>query len=278
MKKTKYSFKDNKSKKNKTEFKKTARSKYFKYISLIILIVVIAAGARFVYWGSNPAKASTSALKSAENQSVIIDRNDDYVSVMPKDIKPTKAFILYPGGNVEPEAYIPSFASLSQQAQIMVIIPRVPFALAFLDIDSAYSVRSLVIHDNPQINSWFLGGHSLGGVAACRAITHEDQYSFSGFVLLASYCSNDISDNPTNVISIVGSDDGLISQEDIKTHKNNLNTKARFEVIEGMNHAEFGAYGPQKGDNNAKISNQQATAAFTKLLASFIDDNTITGE
>ena len=269
---------NNKSKKNSTKSKKIARKTFFKSIILFLLVVTIIGGAWFVYWGSNPSQVLSSALKSAKDQPVTINRSDDYVSIVPKDIKPTKALILYPDGNVEPEAYIPSFVSLSEQAQVMVIIPRMPLALAFLDIDSAYSVRTQVIRDYPQINSWFLGGHSLGGVAACKAITHEDQYSFAGFILLASYCSNDISDNPTNVISIVGSNDGLISQEDIKSHKNNLNSKARFEVVTGMNHAQFGVYGPQKGDNQSKIIDRQAIASFTKLLSSFIDDNTIANE
>jgi pimeloyl-ACP methyl ester carboxylesterase len=72
-------------------------------------------------------------------------------------------------------------------------------------------------------------------------------------------------------VSIFGTNDGLSSPEEIETARELLPPDTNYVAIEGGNHAQFGWYGPQRGDLPAEISHQeqqtQAVAATVQLLA-----------
>lgn len=46
-----------------------------------------------------------------------------------------------------------------------------------------------------------------------------------------------------------------------------------YEQISGGNHAGFGSYGKQKGDNTASISNQKQQNTVSKLLINWLNSN-----
>ena len=79
-------------------------------------------------------------------------------------------FIFYPGGKVEYTAYAP----------LMCVLLKMPLNLAVLDVNAADSVFDMF----PEISSWYIGGHSLGGsMAASYALENTDK--LEGLVLLA---------------------------------------------------------------------------------------------
>ena len=58
---------------------------------------------------------------------------------------------------------------------------------------------------------WYIGGHSLGGaMAASYAADHADE--LDGLLLLAAYSTKDLSDSDLAVVSLVGSEDGVINR------------------------------------------------------------------
>jgi pimeloyl-ACP methyl ester carboxylesterase len=123
---------------------------------------------------------------------------------------------------------------------------------------------------HPKISTWAMGGHSLGGVVAADfAASHAD--AVQGVVFWASY-PRDARLIGTNVqvLSISGSLDGLATPPKIDASRANLPADARFEVIAGGNHAQFGAYGNQRGDNPAKISADDQAAQTAALTAAFL--------
>jgi hypothetical protein len=75
---------------------------------------------------------------------------------------------------------------------------------------------------------------------------------------------------PGQVVSISGTNDGLATPAKIEDSKTNLPASTVYVPIQGGNHAQFGYYGEQEGDNPATISRaeQQAqlVAAMVKLL------------
>ena len=114
-----------------------------------------------------------------------------------------------------------------------------------------------VIEAYPDIQYWVIGGHSLGGsMAALYADKHHDQ--INGLSLWASYpaSSNDLSDSNINVSSIYGTQDGLATKDKIDASRELLPPDTTWVPIEGGNHAQFGWYGDQSGDNPATISRQ----------------------
>jgi hypothetical protein len=61
-------------------------------------------------------------------------------------------------------------------------------------------------------------------------------------------------DLPEAVLSVSASNDGLSTPAKIADSHTLLPASARYVVIEGGDHAQFGSYGAQPGDNPATIS------------------------
>jgi pimeloyl-ACP methyl ester carboxylesterase len=72
--------------------------------------------------------------------------------------------------------------------------------------------------------------------------------------------SVDLSDNELAVLSIYGTRDGLTSAADIDASRRRLPEDTRWIAIDGGNHAQFGSYGEQSGDNPAEISREEQQA------------------
>jgi hypothetical protein len=55
------------------------------------------------------------------------------------------------------------------------------------------------------------------------------------------------------VLSIYGSEDGVMNREKYEKYKENLPSILTEIIIDGGNHANFGLYGRQDGDGSAEI-------------------------
>ena len=123
----------------------------------------------------------------------------------------------------------------------------------------------------PDIQNWFVGGHSLGGVAASSYAANHSE--IRGVVFWASYPADDsLKVNNIPAVSIFGTRDGLATSDKLDASRALLLPDTKFVPIEGANHAQFGSYGPQAGDNEATISPEeqwnQAVAATVEFFES----------
>src|SRR5690606_13644842 len=92
-----------------------------------------------------------------------------------------------------------------------------------------------------------------------------------GIVFMASNPLNDALLNTDLVVmSIYGSNDGLISVDRINESQEYLPTDARFVEIVGGNHAQFGYYGEQGGDNPATITREEQIAQIVDATLSLL--------
>ena len=141
-----------------------------------------------------------------------------------------------------------------------------PFNLAVFDINAAKGITEKL----PDIEKWYIGGHSLGGsMAASHAAKNADLYE--GLVLLASYSTSDISSSGLDVISLYGSEDRVLNLDKYVEYKANLPADFDEYVIEGGCHAGFGSYGAQKGDGIPSISGEEQLQLTAQLLTDFFD-------
>jgi len=169
--------------------------------------------------------------------------------------------VFYPGGLVSPESYLDPVGKMVDSARqqgvnLRVYLVRPPLNLSVLD----YAAAEKVISEDSQVENWVVGGHSLGGAMACRYASgsSEGASKVKGLFLLAAYCDTDISVSSKKVLSIYGSNDQVLNLGLLEQYSKNLPSSSRKKVITGMNHAQFGAYGMQKGDGPAQISLQTA--------------------
>ena len=232
------------------------------YVILLgILVVAILLVGAFLLYVSDYYKAEVNLQERALFSDIrMLDANDALIAD-PGNAK--TALILYPGGKVDHRAY-EMLALRIAQAGILCIVPKMPFNLAVFGINRAE--RYITAH--PEIEHWYVGGHSLGGsMAAGFAAKHVPMVD--GLVLLASYAVDDISSLPLKVLSITAGNDTVLSRESYEKYKKNLPEGVTELVIEGGNHAGFASYGAQKGDGTATLTAAEQQAAAAEAVAAF---------
>lgn len=189
---------------------------------------------------------------------------EGWVVFEPND-EPIAGFVFYPGGLVDPAAYAPLIERLSQGGLLTVIIPM-PLDLAFFDIHRADDVMAAY----PEVERWVIGGHSLGGAMACEYVVRNPG-TVDGLVLLGSYPaeSTDLSTLDLLAMSIYGSEDG-VSGNVFEDSLFRLPADTELIEIPGGNHAQFGNYGPQKGDGIASISRNEQQRLTAEAILAFL--------
>ena len=70
-------------------------------------------------------------------------------------------------------------------------------------------------------------------------------------VLFAAYPEEDLSQEAFPTLALYGTEDGLLPPKEARRKAERLPRNARVVFVEGLNHAGFGAYGPQRGDRPA---------------------------
>jgi len=232
------------------------------WILPILLLVIVGA---FILW------AETAPAANADAQNALMSGTDVTVSVengwyvfTPIGVKPDTGFIFYPGGRVDEKAYALALREIAVQGYLVVLVPM-PLNLAVFDPAAAADVISAF----PTIQHWAVGGHSLGGAMAANYAAANPGV-LDGLVLWASYPaeSDDLSQSGLKVTSIYGSLDGLATGEKIDASRALLPADTIWLEILGGNHAQFGWYGDQEGDNPATISREvQQTQTIEAMLA-----------
>lgn len=222
-------------------------------VLVILLLVVLVAVGGFVVWASSapaPMQAAVDAINDG-NDGIYADTSR-WIAFSPEGAPPTTGFIFYPGGRVTAESYAPALRDIALQGYLVVAVPM-PLNLAFFSPNSADEV----IAAYPDIEHWVIGGHSLGGAMAGR-YAHDHPDVIDGIVLWGSFVedSYSLADRDIAAASISGTLDGLATPEDIEASRAALPPDAEFVAIQGGNHAQFGWYGDQQGDNAATISRE----------------------
>ncbi len=235
-------------------------------LAIFGLLIVLVAG--FVIWGSTPAQPMPEALAALRSNSRATVTTGEWLTFQPLSVQPATGFIIYPGGHVDYRAYAPAAQAIAEQGYLVIIV-HVPLNLAVFNPGAA----AAVIAAHPEIKQWAVGGHSLGGSMAANFVyTHPT--AVEGLVLWASYpaASNDLSQSGVHVLSISGTLDGLSTPEKIAGSHALLPDSTVWVPIAGADHAQFGWYGPQAGDNAASITRevqqQQIVQATIKFLES----------
>ena len=174
------------------------------------------------------------------------------------------ALIFYPGAKVEYTAYLPLLSELADQG-IDCFLIKMPCNLAIFGQNKAKKIM-----DSYEYDHWYLSGHSLGGaMAASYASGHLE--SLNGLVLLAAYPTKSLKSDSFSVLSLYGSEDGVLNMEKVEEGKAYMPVDYAEVCIEGGNHAQFGNYGEQKGDHAADISREEQQAQTVEAILKMME-------
>jgi hypothetical protein len=218
--------------------------KIIKYLVIGFITIIIIGVLGMLVWsktGTYPARmVALSALESTDWVTITQDKWIVFEPVNETEI----GLIFYPGGLVEPSAYALILHQIAEEGLLVIITPM-PLNLAIFNTGAA----NAVIDAYPYISTWIIAGHSLGGASAA-IFTENNPKRIDAIALWDSYPpdSADLSDNTISVISIFSATNNFPNTENFNDKKHLLPAETLFIGIEGANHAQFGDYGPQKGD------------------------------
>ena len=229
------------------------------YGFFILAIVVMV----FVIWASSamgPAPEALAALRSDEHVTVSLH---EYIVFQPAKKRLTTAFVFYPGARADYRSYAAPLHKIAADGYLVVLLPaRLNFAV--FDVNAA----DRAIAAFPEIRHWVVGGHSLGGMAAATYASRKED--LDGVVFWASYPVNDALKNiDMKILSIYGTLD-ISGMDRFDAARTDLPQDTEFVIIDGGNHAQFGDYGFQPGDNEGTITRldqqKQVVEATVKFL------------
>ena len=228
---------------------------------ILALLAGVCAGYLATYYPADEAAIAAFSADDVVEEHVL--ENGDLTFGTGQE---ANGLIFYPGGKVDHEAYAPLMRELAAGGTFCVIC-EMPYRLAVFDEDAADGIRQ----SYPAVEHWYLGGHSLGGVMAASYLS-EHPGGFDGLILLASYASKDLSDcHDLAVLSIYGSEDGVMSRSAYERIRANLPAGSRELVIDGGCHAGFGMYGPQQGDGTPGISGEEQISRTAAAILALMD-------
>ncbi|MBP3347962.1 MAG: alpha/beta hydrolase [Clostridia bacterium] len=215
----------------------------------IVLALALIVGACAIYLGDY-YRADHAAIGAFLPQGTTWKEEPDGTVVFRPE-GATKGMVFYPGGKVEHTAYVPLMQACAERG-ILCVLVEMPFNLAVLDINAADGIQ----REYPEIDDWYIGGHSLGGsMAASYLADHREDYK--GLILLGSYSTEDLSDTDLAVLSVYGSEDTVMNRKKYDENRSNLPSDYTEYVIDGGCHAYFGMYGAQNGDCTPTVTNEE---------------------
>ena len=238
--------------------------KRIRIILSVCLAVLLVLGVGGYAYLSDYYHADEVALEAMAYQtgSVQAEQDGNVIWFVPED--PTAGLIFYPGGKVEYTAYAPLLRACAENG-ILCALVRMPGNLAVLDANAADGLRQ----EYPEVTTWYMAGHSLGGAMASNyAAAHSED--FDGLILLAAYSTKELSQTTLRVLSVYGSEDGVMNQESYEKNRANLPEDATEVVLDGGCHAQFGSYGAQDGDGVPTISGEEQIRQTTEAIVAFI--------
>ena len=220
-------------------------------IAIVSLLLLLAGG--FFWYASDvyPAQDVALAVLAQAGNGIAVQ---DGLTILAPQAPSDTGLIFYPGAKVEAAAYLPLLDQL-RQLGLTCFLVDMSFHMAIFDPDAARAVMAQF----PDVQHWYLAGHSMGGAMASRFVA-EHPGQVEGLILLEAYLYGDY---PTaNTLTIYGSLNQSVEDK--------LDYTENVVEIQGGNHAQFGNYGPQKGDPPATISAEEQQAQTVAAIRAFL--------
>lgn len=230
--------------------------KYNKFFNILISIILIIAIIVLIYLKDSYKAESDARIIKTDADIKVNRENTGYYFDGPGE---DNLIIFYPGAKVESIAYVPLLFELSKYVDTYLV--EMPFNIALLNKNAATNIIKKYKYKNN-----YMMGHSLGGAVASMYVNN---HNVEGLILLAAYPTKKLDEN-IKMISIYGSKDGVLNFKKYNENKKYWNKNSSEVIINGGNHANFGNYGNQKGDNIATISKEKQQEETINAIVNFI--------
>jgi len=243
------------------------RNKKYAIISVVIIVILLLfAGLKLFIDDEYKAQHSLEYYKSKTDSTITID--DNLIStkneIITKSDMVNIGIIIYSAEKIQREAYIPLMTELSDYGY-QCFLPTASGNIPLLNIDGANSV----IQNNGSIELWIMVGHSYGADSAARFVSSHQE--ISGLVMLAGRGTRASKLENIKILSIIGSEDGVIDFEQYNSSKAKFLSKPDEKTILGGNHTYFADAELVLGDSEASVTVEQQISQTAALIDDFVD-------
>lgn len=244
------------------------RRRVGRVLAAVVAIVVVAVGVLLV-WLLNPSDVRGTAMAAvAADPDLTLEQQDGYLVLAPSRGAVREAIVFYPGGHASARAYVPTWAPVVAATGTMVLIPDMPLSLAFLNSDAAKPIMA----DWPDVERWWLGGHSMGGIAASDHLAEHPDLDVQGLILWAAPPGRDadLAATDLRVLTVTGSRDAIVTTDEVRSALPRLPEGTRVVEIDGMEHHQFGAYDSFFGEGDPALSDERAHELLAAATETFL--------
>ena len=228
----------------------------------IIAVIILLCGVCLVFV-LDCYKADMDAINSFATENEVDYTTDGAYTVFAPE-GASVGLIFYPGAKVEHEAYLPLMEACADKG-ILCVLVEMPMYFPLIGSGLAEGVCEMF----PNIDKWYIGGHSLGGYSASMYL-EKNLDKFEGLILLASYTASDFSNKDIDALAIYGTEDKIMNRERYNEGLALLPNDYTELVIEGGCHAFFAMYNGQDIADAKGITNEEQIFATAEAIAEFV--------
>jgi pimeloyl-ACP methyl ester carboxylesterase len=205
---------------------------------VLVIIVLIAAGLGYWRYDSQDRmhRVTPEAIAALQSDDSVNVAQNEWFVFRPVNSSPTKGLIFYPGGECDERGYAEPLREIAAAGYLVVLVPM-PLQLAVFAPDSATEV----ISNFPEISSWAIAGHSLGGSMAARYAFHHPE-NIDGLLLWDAYAPDDMTASNAKIMMIHRSDDSGAVPADYVEKLPLLPEQTEFVALKGAQHLNYGRF------------------------------------
>lgn len=234
-----------------------------RWLVLTIAFAVLAV----LVWFLIPLGPLDQAEDSLISSETVVVEEDPWLTFTPA-AETTTGFIFYPGARVSPVSYAPAARDIAEQGYLAVVVPM-PLNMAVLSPNRAEAV--IVAH--PEIVTWVIGGHSLGGAMAAQ-FANNHRPDIDGVVLWGAYpgANTSLRNTGQDVVVVFGTRDCISTPDEVLAATVRLPEDTELVSVEGGNHTQFGWYEGQIGSCTATISREDQQSIAIEAAIELLND------
>lgn len=184
-----------------------------------------------------------------------------------KPLAPATAVIIYPGARIDMRSFAPAAQLIAKQGFYVALQPMP----GYMAVGDPVFRADDIIDAHPEIEYWFIAGHSMGGTGAAHYAYGTDK-EIAGLIILASYVDeeHDLSDSGLPVLVQVGTQERLATddKDDFDAAKPYLPSDTEYFFIEGGIHFYF-CYSEDPRGEEALITREEQHEIYTSKMINF---------
>ena len=235
-------------------------------LAVVLALVILAAVAFTVLLRPYPADRTAQTALAQPPAGVSVTFDEEALTLAPAE-PPRSGLVFQPGARVDARAYGAILMPLAEAGHLVVVV-RQPLGIGLLAVDKPGRLMA----SHPEIETWTIGGHSLGGVAAAQYLEFDPDGA-EKLLLWASHPATSLADlRDLEVASIGAEHDPMVTPAEIEESREKLPPGASVTIVPGAIHAHFGDYGPQEGDGQPTVDRAQAQAAIIAASLALLED------